>query len=613
MNDTGERDPPVLMIRLKVLDEWNEEFPETKPKLEKIFYCHKCGASFATFYRLHKHMFKHDFRCAICNYKVGPLLVDLVLHVKRFHTIKEFKLKEEETAKKLPKVMNYYCAHCGKGMLTMYELQIHEQEHKDQTLDCNICYKQFSSSLSLLSHFKEHTVRGHIHLQCKMCPLEFYHSNPLKLHYYTVHNHILNIPYECSLCSITIFDDEEKFLCHVQGHSQLNNLKKSPWDVSKSTCEVCAEILDTPAICEEHKTNIHQLDENSKIICPKCEQPIAIVEMFSHLLEHQVTRAANFLVKFPNPKPTTKEQFKRQMIASKSPKSKKRKREAAGVQPQRQLVERASKSKQYLNFIEKLRQPSEVSQYTPPSTSRRYPTLLETLTQPSKSSQYPISKQNLSRQFPTQLKCTECYENFVSVAALNEHLDLHVLELQQYHSPFQTQPKPNDFLEWKSYTEPKSADEDTRGRSLFGDYLEEQRRNSIDRSRTSSRSREYDSRRRSTSREHSRNRIDESRFRSRSREYEENKFAREYERYGLVEYDEYGRASIDNAQVRSRSREYDEYGRANSRRRSRSREYGEYMRAPTYDARHREVSDARRHSSGDRRSSRYSSEEYYRR
>ncbi|CAG9763087.1 unnamed protein product [Ceutorhynchus assimilis] len=302
----------TILLR-SISNEVTSETPNNR-KLVKCFYCHKCGKFFTTFLKLHLHALnypghRHLFRCAICNYIVGSVLIELLHHIKQFHDCDTFNRVEEKIVENEPEVIRYYCAICGKGMYTLYNLLIHDKDHQGDLLCCDVCPKQTATFLMLMSHYKDHTVPGHMYLPCQMCPVKFYHPTPLKLHYYTVHKHILNIPYECSLCFIIIFDNEEKFLHHVQAHTLLNlgikpNMRRI--DVSKLTCEVCGRIFDTIAECKGHRTRVHQLKENAEGTCPICQVSVILADMSTHLTLHTKCKVRSFFLEFPNKVAPTK-------------------------------------------------------------------------------------------------------------------------------------------------------------------------------------------------------------------------------------------------------------------------------------------------------------------
>ncbi|XP_066151290.1 zinc finger protein 43-like isoform X5 [Euwallacea fornicatus] len=266
----------------------------SKAKLVKKFYCSKCCLFFDNFQKLHDHMFRppsvsHIFRCAHCQYVVGNTLLDVILHTKRFCSREQFRRAEDEIFKTHPDESRYYCERCGQGFGVLSNLLLHYSEHKGQELCCSICDKNASNLLELLIHYRDHTVLGNLFLKCKHCPSTFLSTTPLKIHYYTVHSQLFNIPYECTFCANVTFDDEDGFLRHVQSHSVLNTEKVSDrprMDVSKTTCEFCAEIFNSVVAWKEHRVRVHKVDGTEKRECPQCYEKILIPALSSHILGH---------------------------------------------------------------------------------------------------------------------------------------------------------------------------------------------------------------------------------------------------------------------------------------------------------------------------------------
>jgi len=272
------------------------DIDDSRSDLVTKFYCNKCGKFFTTFAKLHKHMFEvrninHRFRCSCCEYIVGRNLVDLILHTKRFCSREDFKVYEERNAAKYPNEMRYYCERCCKGVDQLSELLKHYLEHKNQQLQCDLCSKKVSSVIELLIHYRLHTIVGNIRLPCKLCPLVFYASTPYKLHCYSVHSLLFNIPFECNLCREVIFDDEETFLSHVQGHTV--TIPRLPKQDAKLTCEFCAKIFKDSAAFRAHKTSMHYSISNETRKCPQCNTHIQTSMISAHLQHHLKEKFAN--------------------------------------------------------------------------------------------------------------------------------------------------------------------------------------------------------------------------------------------------------------------------------------------------------------------------------
>ncbi|XP_066254688.1 zinc finger protein 473 homolog isoform X2 [Euwallacea similis] len=266
----------------------------SKAKLVKKFYCSKCCLFFDNFRKLHDHMFQppsvsHIFRCAHCQYIVGHTLLDVILHTKRFCSREQFRRAESEISKAHPDQSRYYCERCGQGFGVLSNLLLHYSEHKGQELCCSVCDKNANNLLELLIHYRDHTVLGNLFLQCQRCSSTFLSTTPLKMHYYTVHSQLFNIPYECIFCDNVTFDDEDGFLRHVQSHSVLNTEKASDrprTDVSKTTCEFCAQMFDSAVAWREHRVRVHKVDGTEKRECPQCYEKILIPALSSHILGH---------------------------------------------------------------------------------------------------------------------------------------------------------------------------------------------------------------------------------------------------------------------------------------------------------------------------------------
>ncbi|CAG9763086.1 unnamed protein product [Ceutorhynchus assimilis] len=471
------------MTVLIILDEVTSDTPNNE-KLLKCFYCHKCGKFFTTFLQLHLHALRyaeheHQFRCAICNYTVGSVLIELLQHIEKFHNSDTFKLVEEKMAENEPEVIRYYCASCGKGIRTLHDLLIHDKDHQGDLLCCDVCPKQTATFSMLMTHYKEHTVLGHIHLQCQMCSLKFYHPTPLKLHYYTVHRHMLNIPFECDFCQEVLFDDEERFLFHVQAHTCLNTEIKSNrlrMDVSKSTCEVCGRIFNSIGECKRHKSGAHRLKKNAERTCPICKGTVTLKTISDHLTYHEKRKAYDHSIEFPNkvapnknnqlevladvvalsqqhvpePEKPKKDRWRtrqnlRIIVPDKStrplPKSKPtqpipstpKSKPSTSYEPRPQIRINLEHMKEH---VSKKASSSKQQPKLPIESEHMKEHVLE---KASSSKQQP----KLPNEFgPTQMKCTKCDKSFTFSVVLREHM--------KEHEKVSHQPKPKIQMNFKS-------------------------------------------------------------------------------------------------------------------------------------------------------------------
>ncbi|CAG9763085.1 unnamed protein product [Ceutorhynchus assimilis] len=416
-------------------------------KLVKSFYCHKCGKFFTTFLKLHLHALRdaeheHQFRCTICNYTVGSVLTELLQHIEKFHKSDTFKLVEEKMVENEPEVIRYYCASCGKGMRTLHDLLIHNKDHQNDLLCCDVCPKQTSTFSMLMTHYEEHTVPGHIHLQCQMCPLEFYHPTPLKFHYYIMHRHILNIPFECDLCQEVLFDDEERFLFHVQAHTCLNTEIKPNrprMDVSKLTCEVCAQIFDSISKCKRHKYTEHRVRKNFERTCPICENTVTLKTISDHLTYHEKRKAYAYSAEFPN-KVAPNKNNRLEVLA-----------DVVALSQQHLQTPKKPKADSWRTRRKlKMIVPDKPTRSLPKSKPTQ-PIPSTSISKPSTSyAPRPLIQINFKSR-PTQMKCTKCDKFFFSSA--EEHMKEHILPLQQ-STESQAPSSADMFLEWNSGNEP---------------------------------------------------------------------------------------------------------------------------------------------------------------
>lgn len=57
-----------------------------------------------------------------------------------------------------PGIKNFVCAHCGKRVARVVELQIHMRTHTgERNFKCSYCDKKFSTSSNLRHHERKHT------------------------------------------------------------------------------------------------------------------------------------------------------------------------------------------------------------------------------------------------------------------------------------------------------------------------------------------------------------------------------------------------------------------------------------------------------------------------
>lgn len=376
------------------------DIDDSRADLVTKFYCNKCGKFFNTFAKLHKHMFEvrninHRFRCSCCEYIVGRNLVDLILHTKRFCSREDFKNYEEGNAGKHPNETRYYCERCCKGVDQLSELLKHYLEHKNQQLQCDLCSKKVSSMIELLIHYRTHTLIGNIRLPCKLCPLVFYGSTPYKLHYYSVHSLLFNIPFECNLCREVIFDDEETFLSHVQGHTVTIPQADLPkHDVTKLTCEFCATIFEDSAAIRAHKTSMHYSISNETRNCPQCNTYIQIAMISAHLQSHLKEKFANL----------SKNSHKRwEKVRS-------------GDLTENSAAKGKNKNKQNSKLLAQTTMMVNPVQKSVTNTAQ------------NSAANHPTVPRQSVNQLSLELECHQCSKTFLSMLAFDDHQKCHMLE-----------------------------------------------------------------------------------------------------------------------------------------------------------------------------------------
>jgi len=300
-----------------------------EPKKDELL-CQICKKIFETARALSTHEYIHDkkFECTICNKKF-PTKPHLLRHIRYIHENpgsfkcdvckvgfnKKENLKAHQKIHKKIRPKPFKCIKCDyatdykgslKGHLKTHERIIERCEKcnkiliKNKThdcrLDCKYCGKEFSHSVSVIQHIKEHHAQEieRSLYKCDICGLKLYLKNALRIHMDMKHADGKIQTFTCDLDGKT-FSSKKKIVQHMKCHLLLvkcefcdhkgsirmlkdhivtfhTGIKRPRKQVKKPAtkdenyqCHICSKILSTKS-----SLNVHISDHNKKIKCKFC-------------------------------------------------------------------------------------------------------------------------------------------------------------------------------------------------------------------------------------------------------------------------------------------------------------------------------------------------------
>uniref|UniRef100_A0A8D8YAR8 Zinc finger protein 91 n=2 Tax=Cacopsylla melanoneura TaxID=428564 RepID=A0A8D8YAR8_9HEMI len=189
----------------------------------------------------------------------------------------------------------FICEICGKQYTVEASLLSHYDVHSGEFYQCDVCYKEFRSTVTLRTHTRRHdnyscdecqtvcqdvnglrchTMREHGYkiLSCEKCDVKFTTKTLLAEHINTKHN--ADVTLKCVMCNVT-FNREE-----VEHHQAQHNRK-----VLLIRCESCTETFDSFELLSSHLNFKHTNQFLMK--CVGCDLLVPQAEIVPHLsLKH---------------------------------------------------------------------------------------------------------------------------------------------------------------------------------------------------------------------------------------------------------------------------------------------------------------------------------------
>ncbi|XP_054261369.1 PR domain zinc finger protein 10-like [Macrosteles quadrilineatus] len=148
----------------------------------------------------------------------------------------------------------HHCDVCGRNFISSVRYQIHRELHGEEDKkpqQCNICFRRFMTRSALMCHLKIHN--NEVQYECPMCKEAFCNILALKMH---VHSHAVNGIYNCPHCQKR-FDEYSHVRKHIRSfHSARNHI-----------CVDCGKCFPT-----QDKLRMHLLkhSDHREFLCSDC-------------------------------------------------------------------------------------------------------------------------------------------------------------------------------------------------------------------------------------------------------------------------------------------------------------------------------------------------------
>ncbi|KAI5723039.1 hypothetical protein M8J76_000196 [Diaphorina citri] len=230
--------------------------------------------------------------CSVCE-KAFSSKENCKAHYTRQHGNKE--PKEPKSGEGLPaleqllKMKPYTCEICSKTYTVEGSLLTHYDMHSGEFYQCDVCFKEFRSSVTLRNHTRRHdnfscdecsvecqdlnalrmhTLREHGYkiLACEKCDVKFTHKALLAEHINTKHN--TDVTLKCQLCNVAVLIEE------VQQHLEEHK-------VVIIRCETCTRNYESLESLTTHLSFKHSNQFLMK--CTNCNVLVPRDEILPHL------------------------------------------------------------------------------------------------------------------------------------------------------------------------------------------------------------------------------------------------------------------------------------------------------------------------------------------
>ncbi|XP_049287999.1 zinc finger protein 93-like isoform X2 [Anopheles funestus] len=225
------------ITEISLFDTSDDEMVETEdtiPKNKSVEVSHRCCGClllFDTILELKQH----------CKTVHEPNAVEVNEHKPYRCEIcyRTFTAKQGVIAHKLKRCnMSYQCTFCGVLYGSRFELQYHEDRHKNHTIPCDVCGRKFYK----VSHLNRHKESLHVapELQkkhiCNICGASVRSATYLKVH---IQLHSEEQPFSCKVCGAR-FKLYRYLKWHMVIHKGLHK------------CEECNAAFKSPSELEDH-------------------------------------------------------------------------------------------------------------------------------------------------------------------------------------------------------------------------------------------------------------------------------------------------------------------------------------------------------------------------
>ena len=131
-----------------------------------------------------------------------------------------------------------------------------ENKLNENSFECDVCNKYFSTSLKLYYHKRNHKPKKLETSVCEFCTKCFPTKKQLIAHRSKFHK----VEQECEVCKET-FLNKIKYWRHMKAHKENGELQI----FEVHLCEICIKTYDTKKKLNQHISNSHRIDQTCEI------------------------------------------------------------------------------------------------------------------------------------------------------------------------------------------------------------------------------------------------------------------------------------------------------------------------------------------------------------